>query len=235
MRSTAVVLMLVVMVLGFGVVSAQAQQATPTRQAPADTGVIRSVSRSFEAQNVSFDSILAVSASVAEYEDVGLATEGMKQVRSRFLGTLTSDSECPEDTLDFSDLKEVSAPQIADGSLAFAGSVGEEDGIQGQVTILVFREAQFVYMLGGAAIMTDPMADLVDVAKSILAENRMAPPSGSEMRTGGLWDRLPTLQEVPPGLALESEEENAHLDDPADCEATPAASPAASMPRAGVS
>lgn len=227
MRSTAVVLMLVVMMFGFDVVSAQARQATPTLQDPADVGVISSVSRSFVAPNVSFDSILAVSVLVAEYQDARLASEGMKQLGSNLLGALTSDSNCPDDAIDFSDLKEVSAPPLADESRGFAGSVGEKGGIQGQVTILVFREAQFVYVLFGAAIMTDPMPDLVDVAESILSENRKASPSGSEMRTGGLWDRLPTLQEVPPGLALESEEENAHLDDPADCEATPAASPAA--------
>lgn len=145
------VLILVVMVLGFGVVSVQAQQATPTPQDPADVGVISWVSRSFVAQNVSFDSILALSTLVWEYEDTGLASEGMHQIRSKFLGVLKSDSGCPEDMTDFSDLKEVSAPQIADESLALAGSVGEEDGIQGQVTILLFREAQFVYVLVGAA------------------------------------------------------------------------------------
>lgn len=136
------------------------------------------------------------------------------------------------------DLRPVSAPTYRDGTLAYVGEVRtESDGFGGRMRLamLLVRDGRFLYAMVGfrfAIIGTNPVTnplenpldDLLTVADRLLGPDPIEPadpPPGAEYMMGGLWDRLPRLEHLPPGFVHVADSNEATLDVPG----VPASSP----------
>lgn len=106
------------------------------------------------------------------------------------------------------EMRPVSIDPIGDEARAFAIDTTVED-IPVSLVVIAWREGRLVYTAASAAISGDQIAEL----KPILArlENRQYEDSPvrtdptTGMRTGGAWDLLPNLQDIPEGFALQRE------------------------------
>lgn len=218
MRSiVGLVVVAVALTLGSAADLMSAQDATLVSQDRANIGAVQGASRTFSSANMRFDQIIALVALVVEYRDVALAEAAFEQTRHNVLN-------CPDD--DGGDWIEVSAPAVGDESVAFATTIGDEGELQGTYKILLLRHGRFVYDFAGVAFVADPMDDLVLIANRLLAENRSVPQDRpTTIRTGGIWDRLPTLNDVPAGLAFQEDRGGGPPPEEPTCEGTPIASP----------
>ena len=70
------------------------------------------------------------------------------------------------------------------------------------MAVLLVRSDRFVWVLAGGGLTGDPIAELTPVSEALVERQ----PGGDVvegadgMRSGGLWDMLPTIEDVPVGL-----------------------------------
>lgn len=106
-----------------------------------------------------------------------------------------------------------SAPQVGDQIVAYAGELpSEESESSFQVGIVLWQERDAVFLVVGGGLTGDILAEIFDVARKMSGRQRgddpiATPTSDHEMHTGGVWDQLPVLADVPEGFVFLSERE----------------------------
>jgi len=196
-------------------------QSTPT----SEPGLVDAVGRTFTVAALTLTATLALSVTIAEYEDPqGVVARFQRTQRNALSGQSVGD--CPGDP-QLTEVREVSVPAMRDATFAFGAQIGEEgdDGLTGSVAAIVVQEGTYLYLVIAAALLGDPLGDALAVTERILDEDRTLPAQATVgMRHDGLWARLPVLSEVPTGLAFEGDDEDPFA--PTVC-ASPVASPVA--------
>jgi hypothetical protein len=98
-----------------------------------------------------------------------------------------------------SDPQPVSAPKLGDRRIARAWTL-TSSGIEFSAGVFAIQSGTDVYFLMTFGRGINPMQELAGVADAIL--NGEPREGGDGIKTGGLWDLLPTLDEVPFGLSV---------------------------------
>jgi len=156
--------------------------------------------RSFESVPSATDGILGLSAVVAEFSSADAADAGVDLIVDRYIDLR---AERGDATVTMSEPKRVSAPKLGDRRVALAWTF-TSSGIELPAAVLGVQLNTRVYFFMIVGRNINPMEELAVVAESILGE---APRQGigDGVKSGGLWDLLPTLDEVPFGLSVASE------------------------------
>jgi hypothetical protein len=157
----------------------------------------------------SFHGPTALAFTVAEFETEAQAQEGMQALAARLEARPVKPGE-----LDLSQLEEVSVPALRDGVRAYRGQVPLGD-VTADVGYLLVHDGQYVHVMQSLSANGAPTAP-VELAGRLfgpgpylgLAAAPAATPSAeNSYRTGGLWDRLPRPEQLPPGYRVAAETE----------------------------
>lgn len=109
------------------------------------------------------------------------------------------------------DLQTASAPNLGDETLALAGEAeGDDPETLFPVGLVCWRDGPVVFLGFSAGLAGEQLPALFDVARTMKEQTAQAnaaatPAPDQEMRTGGVWDLLPRLQDMPEGFVLERE------------------------------
>ncbi len=100
-------------------------------------------------------------------------------------------------------LRPASAPMIGDERKAYAGQ-GEIDGEKVQVGLVIWREGERIYALwdgGHSGEMLDPLFDLAPslTGRELPTDQGVLATSPGELSSGGVYELLPSLDDMPPG------------------------------------
>jgi hypothetical protein len=207
--------LLLVSVVLVGASPASAQEPSPTALPTLDgiDGLADAAVRSFEASGIRLIGTAQFSFMVVRFDDVEAARSGIERVIANQIARIDQQS-------DVSDLKRASIGSIGDETLAHAGEVVVDDPGDAAVEPLIVgivaaRRAAYVQLGQGVALAGDPLVDVSGVLKKTIdrAEGGDATPvDGDGMRTGGLWDMLPRLEDLPEGFVLDEERVPAPFD-----------------------
>lgn len=163
--------------------SALAQELDPAIRDGFVTGAIRQ----YEAPGVRLMGMLALHASVYVYESDDAATTALPAIVAFMDGEIAANGGT---------LAPASAPDLGDEAMAFAG-----DLTQGETTyvaaMLAWRDGSKVSTLVAAGLSGDLFPEMMAVAEAM---------QGRVFWSGGAWDLLPTLEDMPVGFVLKDEE-----------------------------
>ena len=101
---------------------------------------------------------------------------------------------------------------MGEEAVAYAGEVPNRDvAAEIVVALLGWREANLILSGVSAGFSGDQLLPLVSAAEAIAGREPgsgpvATPASESEMHTGGIWDVLPALDDLPPGFVFVSDE-----------------------------
>lgn len=145
--------------------------------------------------------LLSLSVVVLRFSSDGAADAGLETVADRYFALHGAST----DELTIADPRPVSAPRIGDRRVAFTWMITHTPtAIEFSFGMIVIRKGDVIYQLMAQSRGASPLTDLADVASAIVTDEPRQP-SGDGPRTGGVWDLLPTLDEVPFGLVVELE------------------------------
>lgn len=108
-------------------------------------------------------------------------------------------------------IRPASAPKdLGDEAVAYIGEVAPEGQSQAFATgLLVWREQRLYTMIGYGFAGTDVLTELFALGRSIsgraVGNTPTAPVAAHNLWSGGVWDLLPTLADVPEGFVFESD------------------------------
>jgi len=110
-------------------------------------------------------------------------------------------------------LRPASTPDLGDEAAAYAGEFADPKNPNALFLAAIFcwREGPIIYENFALSRGVDPLPDLFAVGRKITGREQnndpvSVPASPQEMHTGGVWDLLPTLADVPEGLVFLNDE-----------------------------
>jgi hypothetical protein len=157
----------------------------------------------------SFIGPTALAFTVADFGTEAQAQEGMQALADRLEAKPLKPGE-----LDLSQLEEIRAPALREGVRAYRGQVLLGD-VTADVGFLMVHDGRYVHIMQSLSANGAPTAP-VELAGRLfgpgpylgLAAAPAATPSvENRYRTGGLWDRLPLPEQLPPGYRVAAETE----------------------------
>ena len=102
-----------------------------------------------------------------------------------------------------------SAPDLGDEAIAYVGSLTPPDDPNTTFVVGTFawREGPIVYFAFAVGRSGDPLAEVFAIARAISGRKwtngpTTTPTSSREMHSGGVWELLPTLEDMPEGFVL---------------------------------
>jgi len=164
------------------------------------SGLEEAALRNFDAAG-SNEGLLSLSTVVLKFSSEDVADAGLEAVADRFFALHgQSDGQ-----LTISEPRPVSAPKLGDRRVAYSWTATDAPtGLEFTFGMIVVRKGDIVYQMTAASRGTNPLTDLADVGRTIITDEPRQPASGG-LQTGGVWDLLPTLDEIPFGLVVELE------------------------------
>ncbi|MCA9878225.1 MAG: hypothetical protein KC442_10605 [Thermomicrobiales bacterium] len=105
-------------------------------------------------------------------------------------------------------LAPASAGGVGDQSQAFAGTARVE-GVDVVLAVIAWRDGPLIYTAASVGMAGDQVAELEPIIQRVADRHYTDAPVRRDrvtgMRTGGAWDLLPNLDDLPPGFALQRE------------------------------
>jgi hypothetical protein len=202
-----VALVLAVVVLA-GAVPVSAQEPTPTPVpllVPEIKGVQDAALRSFAATGLRIASPISLAVEVIRFDSGKHGKDAIDTLLERQMQRLAQGG-------DTSGIKRASADKIGDETRAFGGSLKltdtsapiEEIAIGGAIV----RRDEFVFVALVGSLGGDSITPALEIMRKIVDRQPgqgATPTDADGMRTGGLWDMLPTLDDVPEGLTFDED------------------------------
>jgi hypothetical protein len=167
-------------------------------------GVNEVVYRSFQAPGARFVGAESVTTYLARFGSPEQAKAGISALRDRVFAYVRTIAKTDA-------VGKASIRKIGDQTVAYAGNLellNPQPNVAAGFTaaFLFVRAGEYVYYIRGAAVLNvDPTLDTFAVARDIVSRKpglAKAAKSAKEMNTGGLWDMLPTLDDVPEGFTF---------------------------------
>lgn len=159
--------------------------------------------REFEAGTLRLAGTMALRVTVFVFDDAAVAARAFPSTAGSMRDQMGERGEA---------LRPASPADVGDEALAWVGDVPADDGsaMTFSLGIFAWREGPAIYVAYGGGFMGDPLPDLFAVGRAIegrrFVAGPVATPAGSaQMHTGGVWDLLPTLADVPEGLVFADE------------------------------
>lgn len=108
-------------------------------------------------------------------------------------------------------VRPASVRAIGDDRLAYVGTLEfrDEDRPDSDLALLLVHRDDVVYFMFGLALVGDPLPDLANVAEVIIDREpgaRATPVASDGLRTGGLWELLPRLDDLPEGFVFSEDQ-----------------------------
>jgi hypothetical protein len=169
-------------------------------------GVEETAVRQYEASGARFIGPISLTFSVLRFDTIAHAQEAVPIMAARVAETF----EAPN--FDGS-LQPASVRSLGDQASAQAGTFKLGEGkVEVNIAVVSFRRGRFVRVLSGYG-RGDPLLELADIGERIegRTSSMAAPPSTAALPTiapddglrhGGMWDMLPTLEDIPEGFVL---------------------------------
>jgi hypothetical protein len=188
----AIITVGLLILVGLGVYSLSGQGTTEL------TGLQDAVTRSFAGTT-------RVSFTVAEFDTGDHAEDGLRALQERLENAGT--------TIPFDDLETIALPVVLDNAVAYQASV-PVGSVALPVSIVIVRDGVFLHIMLGVASTGDAPSEPAAIVSHLFGESPyaglVATPDATEpaepgYTTGGLWDRLPTPQQLPPGYVVTGE------------------------------
>gem|GEM_PF-3831813 len=158
-------------------------------------GLQAAVFRQFESTQVPGLRVLTVE--IASFDTGRHAGDAIPTIRERAFANYAQGE-------DITKVKETSSRTIGDRTYVYSGLVHAYDSPQTYTIAPTFvRSGSLLYIVQATAIIGDPVSDSIDTVFKVLSrtEGPVVPlTTTSEMQSGGLWDLLPTLANIPEGL-----------------------------------
>ena len=167
-------------------------------------GIEEAVARDFDASGMRLVGTLVFRFAAARFDEPESAEAAIPVVLDRYLDRLGDEAG------DVSGVRAASVRDLGDETVARAGEIVTpgEDEPDLTVAILAVRRGALLQLFVGAALAGDPLADVADIAEAGVEREPGgdATPTGDDgMRTGGLWDVLPRLDDLPEGFVFVEE------------------------------
>jgi hypothetical protein len=176
---------------------AQQRAATPA-SGPAP-GFLGGAERRFEASGMRLTGALVISTAAYAFDSETHAVEAFPSLIEHTRGAIETDA---------SPLHEASAPPLGDEHAAYVGEVPgpDESSPRFAVGLVFWRDGDLIIVMFAGGLAGDQLAELVPTAQAI-AGREPGPPTAAtlvpgNMRSGGLWDVLPTLEDAPEGFVF---------------------------------
>lgn len=205
-RSVALCLVVLIVVLALMPISLSAEQATPTPNAQrASNGYVASGSRTFRSAGPRAYGVNSILFNVYVCHSAYSAQQVMQQIVVNI-----PNLELPADTGDF---QQASISDLGDEAQAYL-ALTEPGEFQGYYGIVVWRDGENVYVGFAFSVGRDPFQELFSIGRTITGRQyrdtpTLTPVSGIGPRTGGVWDLLPTLSDFPEGFVFVVDEDSA--------------------------
>lgn len=170
------------------------------REDPPAPGVLDGVRRDFVAASPELVGLVVVITRVAQFDTAAHAHDAIDQ-------WFVDRTDAEDNALDFSGLSPVGVQPIQDETRALAGAVLDEDGDDFASALLAVRDESFLYTFETFRGTGSALDDATLIAKRLfgLEPQEVSAVPGADYRTGGLWDRLPRLEDLPQGFVLDDE------------------------------
>jgi len=190
----ALLLLATLLVLSRAGVAAQST-ATPTQGNTIPGGVGIAI-RTFRANDPSRTLIFAVS----EYDSVEHAQGAVPLLLRALVGAIPG-----VDPGAVVGMRRVEVPPLRDESWAYVTDPGSVRGTE-EIAVLFVRRDRYLWAMAGTG-PTGMMADVRAIADRVPFEGAAGTPVVARgYHSGGLWDRLPRVEHLPIGYALQAEE-----------------------------
>ncbi len=179
-------------------VSAQETSSTPEADLPSPHAAVQ---RDFEVSGLTLLGPTAIASIVFVYETPKEATTEFPRLHEFYRNEFEANQG--------GDLQPASTPKIGDERKAYAGSFMSEDQ-EAIVGLFAWREGSRVYVLVDIGLAGDLLTPLFDLGVSLSGRTlpNSAPAqatSPGEMGSGGAYELLPTLDDMPPGWVFTSD------------------------------
>lgn len=189
-------LTLALLALVLAMPSVAAQDASPV--------LVAQATRDFEASGLRLVGTLAITTSVYEMASDADAELALPMVVNAALAMVEDGG---------GSMQLASATDVGDESFAYAGEIADPANPETTYVsgILAWRDGPVVVLMVGGALAGDPLTDLAMVARNIEGRepaNAIATPPATPqgVGSGGIWDRLPTLADMPDGFVFKSDQ-----------------------------
>jgi hypothetical protein len=162
------------------------------------------VIRAFAVSGIRLVGTLGLQFVSVRFENPDHAHEAFAVLGDRFVAAIEGDA---------SGVRRASADRMGDESVAYVGTVRsiepEPDEVDSLVVALAVVRTGAILRIGvGFSLATDPLTDTVEtLAKAVDRQPSAAAPTcdADGLHHGGLWDTLPTLDDLPTGFVLDEE------------------------------
>ena len=189
-------------------IPALAQDVTPTPiplLVPEIEGAQDAAIRSYGATGLDPTGMISIAMEVVRFDSADHAHEALETITERQMARLGQGG-------DTSAIQQASVDQIGDETTANAGQLTFTDTsspIQGIIVGLVIaRNGEFVFLTLAGSLAGNAVGTASDVTKAVIDRQRgddATPVADNGMRSGGLWDMLPTLDDIPSGLVFDED------------------------------
>jgi hypothetical protein len=170
-------------------------------------GFIIGAERNFAASGMRAAGPSAIAVGVYQFESAEAATTVFPGLADFYRARLDTVGDA---------LRPASTPDLGDEVLAYAGEVPTEDGVTVTIGLLCWREATVISVAAAAGLSGEQLVPLFTIAERMaqrghpgrqVSDAPVATPTGAQdMHTGGVWDLLPTLADLPEGFVFSSDE-----------------------------
>jgi hypothetical protein len=165
---------------------ALAQEET-TASADTIEGVITGAQRQFYASGSRLTGTAYIEFGVFEFDTEENAERGMPEMAEGILEAISA-----------ANLRPTSAPHVRDSAVAYTGQVAFEEYTV-DLAVLVFRDGRYVHVWFAFGPAADPFTDLTTIATQFFQD------ADGSSEPANLLDRLPALDDLPPGFVLDKE------------------------------
>jgi hypothetical protein len=178
-----------------------AQQSTATPASEAITGIIAASERRFEASGLRLLGAGAISVFAYQFDSAEHAAEGFAAVIEFFRDYFETGATA---------MQQASAPRLGDQRVAYVGELPESSEPDARLLaggLFGWQDDDVVIVMIAIGLAGDQLAELFAIGNAIVG--RVPGPRAAaaisfpgEMRRGGIWDVLPTLEDVPEGFVF---------------------------------
>ncbi len=183
--------------------------ATPTRSTDGcnallcgAAGQLDAANREFNADGLNLLGLAIIGANVTRFDSPQHAESAMKSIPGNLTPWLNTRLSGPSDAFD---VVETSVREIGDKSIAFSGPI-TSDGKKFVIAIVYARTGSFIRGAYGIGLApTTPVQDLAGIlekSSSRTPSNSGVVTSANGMKTGGIYDALPSLADIPEGFTF---------------------------------
>lgn len=164
--------------------------------------VLAAAMRQFQTTGLSLDGPVAIGAYVAVYDDSEWATKDLPLVVEKLRDDVVRDAS--------DQFQPASTPDLGDEQLAYAGPIMAGD-TPAQAAIVGWREGNRVYALVGIGLAGDMLTPLFDLGEAVSGRSLPSTDikkatSPTQMSTGGVYELLLSLDDLPPGWVFSKEQ-----------------------------